>query len=257
METTKISLEDMANSYLDTLQRTYDRVCYTLAGSRIINEENYDEFSQQLQVMPRQPSRMSFDDAKRSTEQWVLRNSLADSLALVMPVLEDARTVCSLCDFKASGSQDQQEAEKISTEHRAEFLQKTIEDKFSFLEDEFQINCQVKEHVLGLMDLTKALMTKDGFVTEEEATDSVLTIKIRSVQIVQSSEPGASGAAGLNLTRQVGDTEKQFKVGDSIHLNKAEHVGALLTIGIFITDIIRGVQSYAHSAGVADESEQS
>jgi hypothetical protein len=67
-EQTKISLEEMAIRYLDVLQRNYDMVCFTLAGSRKINESDYDDFSQQLQVMPRQPARMEFEKAKFASE---------------------------------------------------------------------------------------------------------------------------------------------------------------------------------------------
>jgi len=251
-ETTTISLEEMAARYLDTLQRNYDMVSYTLAGSRKINESDYDEFSQQLQVMPRQPSRLSFDKAKVASEQWLLRNSLADGLAIVMPVLEDARTICALCDFKASGSTDQDELQKIASNQRAEFLQEEIGRKFEILEERYQIGCDVKEHILGLMEFTKALMMKDGILTAEESSDGEKRqLKIRSVQIVQSGD-GGDTSGSLSLTRRVGDSERDIKVGDSIHFTKAEHIGAILTIGIFVTDILRGIQAYAQSTGAAD-----
>lgn len=254
IEHTKISLEEMANSYLDSLQRNYDMVCYTLAGSRKTNEEDYDDFSQQLQVMPRQPSRMSFDDAKKSSEQWLLRNSLADALALVMPVLEDARTVCALCDFKASGKKDHDELQQIATDQRSEFLQFEIADKFSTLKEKYQISTDVEDHILGLMELTKALMTKGGILTDEEADENgECLLKIRSVHIVQDSQPSEGGAASVNLSRRVGDSEKVFTVGQEIHFSKADHVGALLTVGIFITDVLKGVQTYAQKTGAAED----
>lgn len=252
-EHTKISLEEMANRYLDSLQKTYDMVCYTLAGSRRLNEADYDEFSQQLQVMPRQVARMEFERAKFATEQWLLRTSLADSLALVIPVLEDARTICALCDFKASGSRDQDALQKIATVKRSEFLQQPIEDKFKLLAEKYNITCEVTPHVLGLMEITKALMTKDGILTEEESEDGAMRrLLIRSVQIVQTPDADTSGGNRLSLSRKVGDSERQIKVGEKIHFTKAEHLGSLLTMGIFITDILKGIQLYAQSTGAAD-----
>ncbi|MDF1739049.1 MAG: hypothetical protein P1U86_07815 [Verrucomicrobiales bacterium] len=253
-EPTTISLEEMAARYLDNLQRNYDMVSYTLAGSRKISEGDYDDFSQQLQVMPRQPARMPFDKAKQASEQWILRNSLADGLAIVMPVLEDARTICSLCDFKASGSQDQEELNEIASNQRADFLQQDIGKKFSILKERYQISCDVEEHILSLMEFTKALMMKDGILTKEEAADGEKrTLKIRSVQVVQSADGQSSDTPGsLNLTRRVGDSARDIKVGEAIHFSKAEHIGAILTIGIFVTDILRGIQAYAQSVGAAD-----
>lgn len=252
-EQTTISLEEMAEKYLDTLQKNYDMVSFILAGSRKTTEADYDEFSQQLQVMPRQPSRLPYGDAKSASEQWLLRNSLADGLAIVMPVLEDARTICALCDYKASGNTDQDELGEIAATQRAEFLQEEIGEKFKILEKRYDIECSVKEHILGLMEITKALMLKDGVLTEEEAEDGgKRALKIRSIQIVQANDPAAEGASSLNLTRRVGDIERDIQVGDSIHFSKAEHIGAILTIGIFVTDVLKGIQVYAQKTGAAD-----
>lgn len=252
-EQTKISLEDMAARYLDNLQKTYDMVCFSLAGSRKLNESDYDEFSQQLQVMPRQQARLDFEMAKGATEQWLLRNSLADALGLVMPVLEDARTICALCDFKASGSRDQKVLQEIATLQRADFLQKPIAEKFAHLKETYQIQCDVTAHILGLLEITRALMTKDGHLTVEEAEDGVKrTLRIRSVQIVQTSDADSKGGSSVSLTRRVGDSERDIKVGERISFTKAEHIGSLLTIGIFITDILKGIQQYARSTGAAD-----
>jgi hypothetical protein len=249
--TTRISLEEIATKYLGSLQKSHDMLSYFLSGSRKVSEADYDEFSNQLQVMPRQQARMGFEDVKRSTQQWILRNTLSDSLALVMPLLEDARTVCALCDFKAAGKTDQEELQKIAGNDRGEFLQKPLEQKFSYLEDTYEITCEVKEHILALMKLCQSLMTKDGILTEDEAPDGSITLRIRSVQIVQS--PGnEQSSQSVSLSRQVGDSTREINVGEHIHFNKAEQVGSILTIGVFISDILKGIQLYAKKTGVAE-----
>lgn len=254
-EKTVISLEEMAARYLDRLQGVYDVVSYTLAGSRRICESDYDEFAEQLQVMPRQPARLSFDQVKPVAEQWLLRNSLSDCLEIVVPVLEDARTICALCDFKASGSSNQEELNEIAANQRAEFLQQEIDKKFDFLREHYRIETEVRDHILGLMQFMRALLVKEGVLTKEEAEDETKrTLRIRSVQIVQASDSGQSASPGsLNLSRKVGDIEREIKVGETIRFTKAEHIGAILTVGIFVTDILRGIQAYAQSTGAADD----
>lgn len=254
VETNRISLDDMATRYLNALQKTYDMVCYSLAGSRRLSEADYDEFSNQLQVMPRQQARMEFEHAKAHTEQWILRNSLSDTLALVMPVLEDARTICALCDFKKENSQDAEKLKEISTNDRAKFLQLPLPEKFELLNKKYDIECDVEAHITALMSVTKALMTKEGVLTEEEADDSgQCTLKIRSVQISQAPGGSSDMTQSLNLTRKIGDSERVIKVGDEIHFSKAEHMGSILTVGIFITEILKGIQKYAHKTGVAED----
>jgi hypothetical protein len=46
--------------------------------------------------------------------------------------------------------------------------------------------------------------------------------------------------------------ERDIEVGETIYFTKAEHIGAILTIGIFVTDVLRGIQAYAKSTGAAD-----
>lgn len=250
-QTTRISLEEIATKYLGALQKNHDMLSFFLSGSRKTTESDYDEFSNQLQVMPRQVDRMDFENAKRATQQWVLRNTLSDSLALVMPLLEDARTVCALCDFKSSGSTDQAELQKIANQDRAEFLQKPLAKKFAHIEETYDVTCEVTEHILALMDICKALMTKDGILSEDEAVDGKRTLKIRSVQIVQTPSSDDSGQ-NLSLSRKVGDSTRDIKVGEEIHFNKAEQIGSILTVGVFISDILKGIQAYAQKTGAAN-----
>ena len=104
------------------------------------------------------------------------------------------------------------------------------------------------------MEFTTALMMKDGILTKEESADGEKrTLKIRSVQVVQSGKGQTSDSPGFpHLTRRVGDSSRDIQVGDSIHFSKAEHIGAILTIGIFVTDVLRGIQAYAQKVGAAD-----
>src|SRR6266853_6003326 len=103
---TRISIGEVATRYLDSLQRVYDIVSFCMASSRKISEQDYEEFSHKLQIMPRQESRMDFEKAKDTTEQWYLRNSLGDAISLVVPLMEDCRTIAALCDYKVGGKND-------------------------------------------------------------------------------------------------------------------------------------------------------
>jgi len=248
---TTISLDDMATRYLDALQKIHDMVCFSLAGARGISERDYDEFSQQLQVMPRQQSRREFEHAKQATQQWVLRNSLGDALALVAPLMEDCRTICELCDAKAQGKTDAASLDKIRGENRQQFLQLKPAEKFDHLASHFNIQCEVKEHILVLLRITHSLMANDGKLAKEDCdSDGGVTLKIRSVQLTQ--DPAQSDS--LVLKRQIADSERRIQEGEEIHFSKAEQIGSILTIGVFVTEMLQGLQNYATSTGNARES---
>jgi hypothetical protein len=250
-----ISLGEVANRYLEALQRIYDIVSYSLASSRKINEHDYDEFSQQLQVMPRQQCRMDFEQAKDATEHWFLRNSLGDSVALVVPLMEDCRTISALCNFKVAKKNDAAGLQKIVSEDRTAFLQLSIKDKFKHLEQNYSVSSPVQEHIEGLVEATRILMWKNGIVTAEDTgTEGKIKVKIRSVQLVQvpgNTTPGQEPT--MSIARRMGDAEKVFNVGDKISLTKAEHIGSIITVGLFIASMLQALKAYAKKTGAADD----
>jgi hypothetical protein len=254
-QSTKISLNDVATRYLDALQRIYDLVSYSLAASRRINEHDYDEFSQQLQVMPRQQSRMDFEKAKDAAEHWFLRNSLGDAVALIGPLMEDCRTISSLCTYKTSGQADPAKLQAIVGEERQKFMLLPAKEKFRVLKEEYSLTSPVQEHIEGLLEATKCLIWKNGVVTAEEANaDGKLKFKIRSIHVVPvSGGVTKANEHTLNLTRRMGDSEKVFAVGETINLSKAEHVGAIITVGLFIGSLLQGLQEFARKTGAADD----
>jgi hypothetical protein len=249
-----ISLGEVANRYLEALQRIYDIVSYSLASSRKINEHDYDEFSQQLQIMPRQQCRMDFEKAKDATEDWFLRNSLGDSVALVVPLMEDCRTISALCNFKVAKKNDAAALQKIVNEDRAAFLQLPIKEKFEHLKKQYAVSSPVQEHIEGLLEATKILIWKNGIVAKEDVdADGKLHVKIRSVQLVQVPGPsGTSQEPTMSIARRMGDAEKVFNVGDKISLAKAEHIGSIITVGLFIGSMLQALQAYAKKSGAAD-----
>ena len=259
---TSINLSEVATRYLDGLQKIYDMTVFTLASTRKVNEEDYDQYSQQIHVMPRHEARMGFDQAKEATQQWFLRNSLADSVALIGPLLEDARTICELCLFKVGTNKDLVAFQRIVNEDRAASVQSSLPDRFKVLKEKYNIDCPVQPHMESLVEAAKALIFKQGVLSADEAIhDGKLNVKIRSVQIVQAGEGTANAPAGggpeptLTLARRIGDSERVFNVGDKIIFNKAEQVGAILTTGMFITSILVGIQAFAQKTGAADDAQ--
>lgn len=249
-----ISLNEVATRYLDSLQRVYDIVSYSLAASRRINEHDYDEFSQQLQVMPRQQARMDFEKAKDATEHWFLRNSLGDAIALVGPLMEDCRTISALCTYKVAGKNDQARLQAIVGEERQKFMQLPAKEKFRVLTEEYSVSSPVQEHIEGLLDAAKCLIWKNGVVSEEEVnSDGKLKFKIRTVHIVPVSAPSPGKEPTLSITRRMGDSEKVFAVGETIGLSKAEHIGAIITVGLFIASMLQALQDFAKKIGAADD----
>ena len=63
----QINLGEVVNNYLKALQRVFDVMNYTLASERLLNEQEYENFSRGNRVMPSQQSRLDYEGARSET----------------------------------------------------------------------------------------------------------------------------------------------------------------------------------------------
>jgi len=247
--TTTISLSNVADRYLDHYQKLFDLLIFSLSSFRQASEKDYDEFANQLIIMPKNKARMSFEKAKDVTEGWVLKHILSEALGSVVPLMEDSRTICALCDFKAANSTDAALLQSITTTDRQSFLQLPIAKKFELIRTKYALSSEVEEHVISLLEITRALLVKDGVLTlEETGNKPEITLKIRSMTLIQNPTPSGDS---VNLSRKISDNIRTVKVGDKIVLSKAEQFGSLITLAIFLASLLQGVQNYARKTGAA------
>jgi hypothetical protein len=250
--TTTISLNDVADRYLNHYQKLFDLSMFSLSSFRKASEQDYDEFAQQLIVMPKNNSRMSFDKAKDATETWILKHILSEALGSVVPLMEDCRTICALCDYKAAKKNDTAELQTITGKNRQEFIALPITEKFAVLKKKYGLESDVQEHIQSLLQVTRALV-KEGVLTNAETDGKAeITLKIRSVSLIQTpGKPNAGGESTVSLTRKISDNSRVVKVGEKIAFTKAEQFGSLVTMAIFLASMLQGVQAYAKKTGAA------
>lgn len=252
VSTTTISLNDVADRYLNHYQKLFDLSMFSLSSFRKASEQDYDEFAQQLLVMPKNNVRMSFDKAKDATEIWVLKHILSEGLGSVVPLMEDCRTICSLCDYKAAKKNDAAELQTITGKDRQEFIALPISEKFALLKKKYGLESEVQDHIQSLLQVTQALIKEGVLTTIETSGNPEITLKIRSVTLVQTAgKPNAGGEATVSLTRKISDNSRVVKVGEKIAFSKAEQFGSLVTLAIFLASMLQGVQAYAKKTGAA------
>ncbi len=253
VSTTTISLNDVADRYLTHYQKLFDLSMFSLSSFRKASEQDYDEFARQLIVMPKNNARMNFDKAKDATETWILKHILSEALGSVVPLMEDCRTICALCDFKAAQKNSNAELQAITGKERQEFISLPIPDKFALLKKKYGLESEVQEHIQSLIQITRALVVKEGVLTDAEADGKPeVTLKIRSVTMVQTpGNPSSGGEATVSLTRKISDNTRVVKVGEKIAFTKAEQFGSLVTMAIFLASMLQGVQAYAKKTGAA------
>ena len=246
---TRINLGEVVNKYLDGLQRVYDVINYTLAAERLLNEQEYDEYSRSSRVMPSQKSRLSYDEAKEEMQTWLLKQTLNESLGLLTLFLDDCRTISGISKWKADENRKEEEIQKLLNEERGEFLRLDLVKKIDFLQDKYALKSESTDHIKSLYRARLALANNKGVVTENETggADEKLSVKMRSVRL--SSSP-SSGQEGVLVKSEVGDIDREFGVGEKIRFSKNEHISSILTVAFFITSQAQSLKEYATKLGV-------
>ena len=244
----QINLGEVVNNYLKALQRVFDVMNYTLASERLLNEQEYEEFSRGNRVMPSQQSRLDYEGARDETNTWLLKQTLNEALGVLVLFLDDCRTLGTLSSWKSKGGAGTDLQKKLQ-EDRVAFARMDLPAKLEHLEKEFELASPSSEHILSLFRARRILAANDARVTDENLEDGEFTVLLRSVQL--KTNPGDKQNPGVFVTSEMGDLKRTFKTGEKLRLNKQEHLAVILTVSLFITSQAQSLKEYAQKLGVA------
>ena len=247
--TRTIKLSEVANRYLLALQKLYDTFAFNLGGTRILNEEQYDQFAHSAGVMPVKDQRMGFDAARIEANNWLLGHTLTDALSLTVMAMADCRSICALTLAGKQGDSSPESRLRVMTTDREAFNRLSLLDKFSELENSYGLKPAYKEAVLSLGRVREILKLRGGRVAQEdlEGKDE-LQISYRKVEL-RSQPSGSEGT--VSVTPQVRDIQKTFSDGDSLDFDKADQLAFLSTLAFFLGSLLEEVQTFAQRQGVA------
>jgi len=244
----QINLGEVVNNYLKALQRVFDVMNYTLASERLLNEQEYENFSRGNRVMPSQQSRLDYEGARTETGTWLLKQTLNEALGVLVLFLDDCRTLGTLSSWKSKGGEGTDLQKKLQ-EDRIAFARMDLPAKLAHLEKEFELSSPSSEHILSLFRARRVLANNSSTVREEDLKEGKFTIKLRSVQL--KTNPGNQENPGVFVTSEMGDMVREFKSGERLQLNKQEHLATILTVALFITSQAQSLKEYAQKLGVA------
>lgn len=236
----QINLGDMSLKYLGAIQRTFDLAACTVGSLRNQTEKDYDEFSRALRFMPSQQHHLTFDTVRPAAEVWLLRQLLAEAVSLLVPLLEDARSVAALAQWKASGSNEQTQLQKILGEDRQSYLRLPFDEKLKLLRDQFSITSPNETSVQSYLKLGQAL-ARGGAVTDADANDGKdLVVRLMAIDL----QPAGAGAQPGAMTGRVLDVPKRFASGEKIEMKKEEVLSIFGGLSLFITAIMGSLQAF-------------
>jgi len=247
--TNTISLRDVGMRYVQVLQRLFDVAAFSLAGSRTVNEQGYDEFLRTTAVMPAAPFHLGFDAAKEEAERWWLKHGVNEALNTLAHFLEDCRKLCALCELKAAQSRGETDVSAIEAKLQADELPTPFAQKLAYLQSTYGIASPFAETLLDLDKLRRCLFERGGVVGDQE-----MIVRLKMVQIIPgtpvSAEPARAGAASIpQVSGKVLDAVRKFAPGEKIVFSKTEHTAVFLTLSMFLGTVLDGVQAFATRTG--------
>jgi hypothetical protein len=237
----QINLREMGLKYLGASQRTFDLTACTIGALRCETERDYDEFARSVRFMPSQQHHLAFDAIRPAAESWLLRQLLSEALSLLVPLLEDARSVAALAAWKAEGGIDQTRLQRILQEDRQAFLRLSLDDKLKHVKEKFALSAPNESFLNGYLKLGQALV-RGGAVIEADATDDgALVVRLAAVDLQPASGEGVAAGA---MTGRLVEMQKRFAVGDKLEFRKEEVLSLFASISLFITGIMGSLQAF-------------
>lgn len=239
-QSVQINLRDMATRYMSAIQRIFDLASASVGSLRCQTEKDYEDFSRQARFMPAPETHLPFDRIRPVTESWILRLLLNEAFGAIVPLLEDCRSVVALAQWKATGSGDQKEVQKILSEDRQAFLRLGLVEKIQHLRDQFNLTVPNDGFVAPYIKLTQCL-TRGGTVAEADATEGKdLVVPLLAVQIDQAQ-------GGQNPSGRLVTVPKRFATGQNVEFRKEEILNVFAAFSLFASGLLGSLQQRVQS----------
>lgn len=233
-----ISLNDIGSRYLGALQHLSDFMVLTWAGARAVNEQNYDETFHAVSGLPNTNARLSFPAARAEGERWWLKNSLGDTLGLILVFLEDIRKLCGVVAFNVAKAKAEGDLVALAAEVNADLGPQDIPTRFKHLKERHQLTIPLEAEILSLAAMHRCF-THGGGVVPKGAT---LALRLKAVQ------PPAEGETQPRLA----DYQRAWSGGERISLSREEHAAIFTTASVFLNAVLHAVQQFAKSSGLPE-----
>lgn len=228
----QVNLRDLGIRYLGATQRAFDVASCAVGALRLLNENEYDLFAHSPRIMPLQSHRAPFDTAREATEDFLARNLIGECANLLLPFLEDCRTVAALAAWKAGGGTDQAAVQKIITDDRKSFVESSLADKLRHLRDTFGIAHPAENALPGLLSLGICLAQRGGIVAKQDLTEGeTLALRLLAVEV------GAADAHG-NAPAKLIEVRREFCEGQKAALRNTDVLAAIATISYYFNGIL-------------------
>ena len=260
-----LSLQNISRTFFTALQRQHDMLAFSIAGLHTADPKAYEHFSSMSRVMPVPQAHLPPEQMLAYARGLMMRTTVNDLLTLSSECMTQCHLLCLFIREQGKNQRRDPLTEKIISEKQNAFQKMTLQDRFTALEENFGIVCDLEDGVFSLAAALRVLV-RGGLVTNDDITpDGALTLEFKSMKDFEApAEPEKTAEAAPELppgvTRhslsdenkpkmvaRLTDTARTFKPGEMLNLTDSELLGLNITVAKFVDGLLRSVDHFGRA----------
>lgn len=260
-----LSLQNISRTFFTALQRQHDMLAFSIAGLHTADPKAYEHFSSVSRIMPVPQAHLPPDQMLAYARGLMMRTTINDLLTLSSECMVQCHLLCLFIREQGRNQRRDPLIEKIITEKQNAFQKMSLQDRFTALEENFGIVCDLEDGIFSLAAALRVLV-RGGLVTNDDITpDGSLTLEFKAMKDFEvPAEPAKAEETAPELppgvTRHVlsddqkpktvarlTDTTRTFKPGEMLNLTDSELLGLNITVAKFVDGLLRSVDHFGRA----------
>jgi len=260
-----LSLQNISRTFFTALQRQHDMLAFSIAGLHTADPKAYEHFSSVSRVMPVPQAHLPPEQMLAYARGLMMRTTVNDLLTLSSECMVQCHLLCLFIREQGKNQRRDPLIEKIIMEKQQDFQKMSLQDRFTALEENFGIVCDLEDGIFSLAAALRVLV-RGGLVTNDDITpDGSLTLEFKAMQDFEAPPetekvPEAAPELPPGVTRHVlsdenkpktvarlTDTTRTFKPGEMLNLTDSELLGLNITVAKFVDGLLRSVDHFGRA----------
>lgn len=259
-----LSLQNISRTFFTALQRQHDMLAFSIAGLHTADPKAYEHFSTISRVMPVPQAHLPPEQMLAYARGLMLRTTINDLLTLSSECMAQCHLLSLFIREQGKNPRRDPLVEKVIGEKHQAFLKMNLQARFTALEEDFGIVCELEDGIFSLAAALRVL-ARGGLVTNDDITpDGALTLEFKAMKDVEvlpetageaaapTPPPGVTvhdaGELGKPQTvARLSDTTRTFMPGEMLDLTDTELLGLNITVTKFVDGLLRSVDHFGRA----------
>ena len=259
-----LSLQNISRTFFTALQRQHDMLAFSIAGLHTADPKAYEHFSSVSRVMSVPQAHLPPEQMLAYARGLMLRTTINDLLTLSSESMAQCYLLCLFIREQGKNPRRDPLIEKIIGEKHQAFVKMNLQSRFTALEEDFGIVCELEDGIFSLAAALRVL-ARGGLVTNDDITpDGALTLEFKAMKdfevlpetAAEAAAPtpppgvtvhGAGEVGKPKTVARLSDTTRTFKPGEMLDLTDTELLGLNITVTKFVDGLLRSVDHFGRA----------